>query len=101
ARSRAEGALDDPARPLHRSRQAAEPVRRGLSQRQADRGDGPDRAGTGRPGIRGLAGVGIQIISIVTRALTLTLARFAVEGTPLVQRHDRAPSPAKRERARV
>src|SRR5882724_5926419 len=32
------------------------------------------------------------------QALTLTLSRFAVEGTPSVQRHNRVPSTAKRER---
>src|SRR5882724_12363130 len=35
------------------------------------------------------------------RTLTLALSRFAVEGTPSVQRHNRVPSTAKRERARV
>jgi len=33
--------------------------------------------------------------------LTLTLSRFAVEGTPAEQSHNRAPSTAQRERVGV
>jgi len=33
--------------------------------------------------------------------MTLTLSRFAVEGTLTERRLDRVPSPAKRERVRV
>ena len=44
ARSRPEGAADDPARPLHRPRRAGQAVRTGRPQRAADRGDGARRA---------------------------------------------------------
>ena len=36
-----------------------------------------------------------------SQALTPALSRFAVEGTPAEQSHNRVPSTAKRERVRV